>query len=86
VEYGKSGLVKLMHGIGFDGKKPESAPAKIDAQARRDFIESHEKPRNSLGPDETVVYVDAVHPTHQSSRSRPNTEAGPTWPNPNSPC
>src|SRR5208337_4871837 len=27
---------------------------------------AHEDLRNSLGPDETVVYVDAVHPTHQA--------------------
>jgi transposase len=67
LEYGKSGLIKLMHRIGFDWKKPESVPAKIDAKTQREFIESHEKLRNSLSPDETILYMDAVHPTHQSS-------------------
>ena len=67
VEYGKSGLIKLLHRIGFDWKKPESVPAKINVETQRAFIESHEKLRNSLGPDEAIVYVDAVHPTHQSS-------------------
>jgi transposase len=37
-----------MHRIGFDWKKPESVPAKIDAKTQRDFIESHEQLRNSL--------------------------------------
>ena len=30
------------------------------------FIDAHKDLRNSLGPDETVDYVDAVHPTHQA--------------------
>src|SRR5271166_2733466 len=31
IEYGKSGLIKLMNRIGFDWKKPEPVPSKIDA-------------------------------------------------------
>ena len=46
LDYCKSGLIKLMHRIGFDWKKPESVPAKIDAQTQREFIEAHEKLRN----------------------------------------
>ena len=65
-DYGRSGLIKLMNRIGFDWKKPESVPGKIDAETQQRFIEAHEDLRNSLGPDETVFYVDAVHPTHQA--------------------
>ena len=67
LEYGKSGLIKLMHRLGFEWEKPESVPAKIDAEKQQAFIKAHEDLRNSLGPDETIVYVDAVHPTHQAS-------------------
>ena len=66
LDYGRSGLIKLMNRIGFDWKKPEAVPGKIDAQAQRTFIAAHEDMRNSLGPDEAIVYVDAVHPTHQT--------------------
>lgn len=66
IDYGKSGLIKLMKRIGFDWKKPESVPSKIDAAVQQRFIDAHEDLRNSLGPDETIVYVDAVHPTHQA--------------------
>ena len=66
VEYGKSGLIKLMNRIGFDWKKPEAAPSKIDAAVQQRFIDAHEDLRNSLDADETIVYVDAVHPTHQA--------------------
>jgi len=69
LDYGRSGLIKLMNRIGFDWKKPESVPDKIDAETQRKFIAAHEDLRNSLGPDEAVVYVDAVHPTHQCKPS-----------------
>ena len=65
-DYGRSGLIKLMNRIGFDWKKPESVPGKIDVETQQKFIDAHEDLRNSLGPDEAVVYVDAVHPTHQA--------------------
>jgi len=65
VDYGRSGLIKLLARIDFVWRKPEAVPAKSDAKAQRAFIERHEKLRNSLGPDETIVYADAVHPTHQ---------------------
>jgi transposase len=66
IEYGKSGLIKLMNRIGFDWKKPEPVPSKIDAAVQQRFIDAHEDLRNSLDADETIVYVDAVHPTHQA--------------------
>ena len=66
LDYTRSGLIKLMNRIGFDWKKPESVPGKIDVETQQKFIDAHEDLRNSLGPDEAVVYVDAVHPTHQS--------------------
>ena len=66
LDYGRSGLIKLMNRIGFDWKKPETVSGKIDAETQRKFIATHEDLRNSLGPDETIVYVDAVHPTHQA--------------------
>ena len=66
LDYTRSGLIKLMNRVGFDWQKPEAVPGKIDAEAQRKFIAAHEDLRNSLGPDEAVVYVDAVHPTHQT--------------------
>jgi transposase len=65
VDYGRSGLIKLMGRIGFVWRAPEAIPAKTDAKAQEAFIEQHDNLRNHLGPDETIVYADAVHPTHQ---------------------
>ena len=38
VDYGRSGLIKLMNRIGFDWKKPESVPGKI-------VVETQQNPR-----------------------------------------
>jgi transposase len=65
VDYGRSGLIKLMGRIGFVWRAPEAIPAKTDAKAQEAFIERHDNLRNHLGPDEAIVYADAVHPTHQ---------------------
>ena len=66
VDYGRSGIIKLMNRIGFGWKKPMAVASKIDVETQQKFIDAHEDLRNSLGPDEAVVCVDAVHPTHQA--------------------
>jgi len=66
LDYTRSGLIKLMNRIGFDWQKPEAVPGRIDVDAQKKFINAHEDLRNSLTPDEAIVYVDAVHPTHQT--------------------
>ena len=65
VDYGRSGLIKLLARIDFVWRKPEAIPAKTDAKAQEAFIERHDNLRDHLGPDEAIVYADAVHPTHQ---------------------
>jgi len=60
----RSGLIALLHRLGFEYHKPEVIGRKLDAQKQKAFIEAYEKLLNSLGPDEAVLFMDAVHPTH----------------------
>ena len=77
LDYGRSGIIKLMNRRGFDWKKPESVPGKIDTETQRKFIAAHEDLRNSLGPDEAVVYVDAVpHPELVEGSDPPSQARG----------
>ena len=39
-------------------------PRRLDEAKQKAFIEGYEKLLNSLGDDETVLFADAVHPTH----------------------
>ncbi len=60
----RAGLIALLHRLGLEYHKPEVIGRKLDAEKQRAFIESYEKLLNALGPDEAVLFVDAVHPTH----------------------
>lgn len=60
----RSGLIKLLHRLGFEHRKPEAVPAKMDALKQHAFIDQYERRQNGLEADEATVFVDAVHPTH----------------------
>ena len=60
----RSGLVAMLHRLGLEYHKPETIGRKLDAEKQQAFIETYENVLNSLGPDEAVLFVDAVHPTH----------------------
>ncbi|MGQ0443752.1 MAG: winged helix-turn-helix domain-containing protein [Beijerinckiaceae bacterium] len=60
----RAGLVALLHRLRLEYRKPEAIGRKLDAEKQRAFIEAYRKLLNSLGPDEAVLFADAVHPTH----------------------
>src|SRR5208282_5649498 len=65
VEYeSRSGLIKLVHRLGLEYQKPEVIGRHLDEAKQRAFIDAYDKLLNSLSPDEAVLFVDAVHPTH----------------------
>ena len=69
-EFGKkychSGAAKLMRRLGFEYKKPVPLAARADEEKQQKFIDWYEALMKSLRPDETVLFVDAVHPEHQT--------------------
>ena len=64
VSYSRSALIKLLRRNDMEYRKPELVPAKLDPVKQQAFIEGYEKLLNTLGDDEAVMFVDAVHPTH----------------------
>lgn len=60
----RSGLIALLHRLDLKYSKPETIGRKLDAEKQKGFIEAYENLLNSLAPDETVLFMDAVHPTH----------------------
>ena len=60
----RSGLIALLHRIGLEYTKPETIGRKLDPKKQKAFIAAYEALLNSLGPDEAVLFADAVHPTH----------------------
>ena len=66
VAYSKPGVIKLLHRLGFEYRKPKGLPARADVAAQEAFTALYEALLNGLGPDETVYFADAVHPEYQS--------------------
>ncbi len=66
----RSGLAALLHRLGLEYRKPEVIPRHLDEHKQRAFIKFYGKLMNSLSPDEAVVFVDAVHPTHAARAAR----------------
>ena len=60
----RAGLIALLHRLGLEYHKPEVIGRGLDAEKQQAFIAGYEKLQNALGPDETVLFVDAVHPTY----------------------
>ena len=63
--YSRSGLIAVLHRLGFGYRKPEAMPRGLDDAKQQAFIDEYENLLNTMGADEAVVFVDAVHPTHQ---------------------
>jgi len=66
VSFSKAGMIKLLHRLGFEWRKPKGLPARADAAAQLAFVAAYEKLLNGLEPDELVYFADAVHPEYQS--------------------
>jgi transposase len=64
IDYTRSAIIKLMHRIGIDFKKPKAISKKLDVQKQQAFIDAYNKLLNGLSDDEAVMFADAVHPTH----------------------
>jgi transposase len=60
----RSGLSALLQRLGFAFRKPEVIPRKLDEAQQEAFIKGYAELLNALPSDETVLFADAVHPTH----------------------
>ena len=67
--YSHSGLIALLHRLGLSYRKPEAMHGHCRSQTAA-FIDQYENLLNTMGADEAVVFIDAVHPTHQVRPAR----------------
>ncbi len=66
VEYSPSGMRDLLHREGYAFKKPKLVPGNPDREAQEDFVHFYEEYMENKGDDVEVVFVDAVHPEHNT--------------------
>ena len=65
IEYSHAGLITLLHRLKLAYRKPAMVSGKLDAARQQAFIADYDRLMCGLENDEAVVFVDAVHPTHQ---------------------
>lgn len=72
INYTKSGCVALLHQLGFTYKQTTIMPSGMNPAHQKEFKENYEEFASQLKEDETVVFMDGMHPTH-------NLETGKAW-------
>lgn len=63
INYTVSGMNKWLHKNGFSYKKPKGLPYKADTQQQAEFIKKYEQLKETIAADESIYFIDAVHPT-----------------------
>ena len=66
VTYSISGMRDLLHRLGYEYKKPKLVPGNPDIEAQEIFAQQYEAFMDNKPTDCEVLFVDAVHPEHNS--------------------
>ncbi len=66
VSYTHSGMRDLLHRIGYEYKKPKLVPGNPDLEAQAFFAEKYEEFMANKPADAEVLFLDAVHPEHNT--------------------
>jgi transposase len=69
IEYSQSGMTSLLHRLGFSYKKPNLVPGKANEEDQILFLEELERLKSAKKPEDKILYVDGVHPQHNSVES-----------------
>lgn len=66
IDYTVSGMTFWLKAQGFIYKEPIKVPGKLDPEKQENFIQAYESLKASLGKNEEIFFMDAVHPEFQS--------------------
>lgn len=69
VNYSLPGVTKLLHRLGFSYKKPRVIPGKVNLEKQAEFIKEYEQIKKGLGKNDSIHFMDASHPTHNTTPS-----------------
>jgi transposase len=64
VTYSVPGMRNWLQRHGFSYKKPAVVPGKANEQQQREWLAGYEKLKQNLPENETICFMDGVHPTH----------------------
>jgi transposase len=64
ITYSVPGMRNWLQRYGFSYKKPALVPGKANGQQQREWMAQYETLKQNLSADETICFIDGVHPTH----------------------
>jgi len=64
ITYSVPGMRNWLQRHNFSYKKPALVPGKANEQQQREWLTEYEKLKQNLSVDETICFMDGVHPTH----------------------
>jgi len=76
VTYENSGMQKLLHRIKFSHKMIHKLPGGLNIEKQREFIAKIETIISELKDNQAIVFIDSVHPQHNSNNSKMWIETG----------
>jgi len=68
--YTESGMVSLLHKLGFVYKQTTLIPSKYDPQSQAEFKKNYEDLEKEQKEDEIILFMDGVHPQHNTATSK----------------
>jgi transposase len=66
ISYSVSGMRDLLHRLNYTYKKSKLVPAKADIKKQEEFLEELEEIRGKRGKNDPILYMDGVHPQHNT--------------------
>lgn len=66
IDYTIDGVTKLLHRLGFVYKQTVIIPANLDINKQKQFLKEYRKLKKSLKETEKILFLDGVHPTHNT--------------------
>ncbi|MFI0478987.1 MAG: IS630 family transposase [Candidatus Rhabdochlamydia sp.] len=67
--YTLSSVISLLHRLNFAYKKPQLVPGKANAENQESFLKDLKMLEEQLSETDQLVYIDGVHPQHNSKPS-----------------
>jgi transposase len=68
--YSESGMKDLLHSNGFSYKQLNLFPIKADIEKQKQFVSEFEQLNQNLTEDEEIVFIDGVHPQHNTRSTK----------------
>lgn len=66
IRYTVSGMTQWLRNHGFSYKKPAVVPGKANKETQQRWIDAYQNMKENLSEDETICFMDGVHPTHNA--------------------